>query len=384
MRDAANAGDSVAGPLHDALETVAARDRSRWTGAQRFAAVADLLAARERLDAVILAVAAEWDRNRSWELDGARSPVAWLAHHAPITRQEASSLVRTTRHVCAHPATAKALDAGDICAAHVTVAAHAAAHRGERYGEHETVILDAARDLSVAGFRQVMAYWRACADDAAGVVPTDDDADYLAVTTTFRGIGHLDGRLGPVAAQTLMDRLDALVPPDPAHGPRPPRSLAQRRAAALMRLVHGEEPPATTVDIIVDHETFAGRPPEDPMRGCCELVGHGPIAPVLARALACDAAIGRVVMRGPSEVLDVGRRTRLVTPALRRTLAARDRTCVEPGCDVPGHWCDAHHIVPWERHGPTSADNLELRCRTHHLAAHRRLGPEPHRVRRRE
>ena len=127
-------------------------------------------------------------------------------------------------------------------------------------------------------------------------------------------------------------------------GPRPPRTLAQRRADALMRLVAGDRAAQIAIDIIVDVDTFAGRPPTDPTRGCCEIVGTGPMSPELVRTLACDCAIGRVLMRGASEVLDLGRRTRLITPALRRTLA-RDRTCVEPGCDIPAQWCDGHHIL---------------------------------------
>ncbi len=83
-----------------------------------------------------------------------------------------------------------------------------------------------------------------------------------------------------------MDRLDALEPPDPTDGPRPPRTLAQRRAAALMRLVGGEEPPKVNIDVLIDVETLAGRPPADPTQGCCELVGLGPISPTLVTTLA--------------------------------------------------------------------------------------------------
>ena len=343
-----------------------------------------LFALRERLDAVILARTGVWDRDRLWELDGARSAVSWLSHRVALTRQEAASVVRTARHVRAFAKTAKALDAGDISVSHVTVAAQAAKHHRERYREHEDVILDVARALDPSGFREVMAYWRACAVDHDPATPPDpdgDDGNYLDITKTFGGIAHLDGRFDPVAAKTLMDRLDALEPPDAADGPHPPRTLGQRRAAALMRLVHGETPPATNIDLLSDPHTFAHRPPADPRQGCCELVGYGPVSPTLVRTLACDAAIGRIVMRGDSEVLDVGRRTRLITPALRRSLAARDRTCVEPGCDIPAHWCDAHHIIPWQAHGPTSLDNLELRCRRHHLATHQHLEHE-HRKRR--
>jgi hypothetical protein len=273
--------------------------------------------------------------------------------------------VRTARHVRTFDQTAKALDVGDITATHATVAARAAKHREDQYRTDEPVILDCARDLDPTGFRSVMAYWRACADDAQPC-PSDPepDRDYLDITTTFGGTGHLDGRFDPTGTRTITACLDALEPPDGV------RTLSQRRAAALLRLVTGDHAPATTIDLIADIDTFAGRPPADPRHGCCDLTGGGPVSPTLVRTLACDAAIGRIIMRGGSEVLDVGRRTRLVTPALRRALHLRDKGCVEPGCDIPAHWCDAHHIVPWQHHGPTSLDNLELRCRHHHLATH--------------
>ena len=46
---------------------------------------------------------------------------------------------------------------------------------------------------------------------------------------------------------------------------------------------------------------------------------------------------------------------------------------------LSGHWsrildqpppvCEAHHLTPWARGGPTSLDNLTLLCRFHHLIA---------------
>ena len=68
-----------------AVETVAGFDRSGWSGAARSAELVELLAARERLDAVILAVAGAWDTEQAWALDGALSPVAWRAHRCPLT-----------------------------------------------------------------------------------------------------------------------------------------------------------------------------------------------------------------------------------------------------------------------------------------------------------
>jgi hypothetical protein len=50
----------------------------------------------------------------------------------------------------------------------------------------------------------------------------------------------------------------------------------------------------------------------------------------------------RVVMAGPSEPLDVGRRTAVIPPDMRRAVIVRDRHCGFPGCDRPHRWWDSH------------------------------------------
>ena len=188
----------------------------------------------------------------------------------------------------------------------------------------------------------------------------------------FDGVGHLDGRLDAVSTATLIRVLDRMEPPDGFDGVTAPRTLAQRRADALARLASSERPPPVNIDITVDIDTLAGRPSLDLEHGCCEIAGYGPVSPAIAAMLACDAAIGRTMMKGDSEVLDVGRRTRMLNRAQRRALNIRDGGCVEPGCTAPAEWCDAHHIVHWTAHGPTTLANLELRCRRHHILQHQR------------
>ena len=95
----------------------------------------------------------------------------------------------------------------------------------------------------------------------------------------------------------------------------------------------------------------------------------GPYVPAgTSRRLACDAAT--VVMRHARNgtVLDVGRKTRTVPPALRRALTARDHRCRFPGCSAKH--CDAHHVRHWARGGATKLDNLVLLCRRHRRAVH--------------
>jgi hypothetical protein len=67
-------------------------------------------------------------------------------------------------------------------------------------------------------------------------------------------------------------------------------------------------------------------------------------------------------------VLDVGRKTRTIPPAIRRALLARDSGCQFPGCTA--RRCDGHHIRHWADGGPTTLHNLALLCRRHHRAVH--------------
>lgn len=101
-----------------------------------------------------------------------------------------------------------------------------------------------------------------------------------------------------------------------------------------------------------------------------ELDHAGPVDPGTARRLACDASVLRVVLSGRSEPLDVGRKTPVVPPAIRRAVIVRDRQCRFPGCDRPHAWCEAHHILHWADGGATALQNLLLLCRRHHRKVH--------------
>ncbi|MEV6269311.1 DUF222 domain-containing protein [Kribbella sp. NPDC051936] len=95
----------------------------------------------------------------------------------------------------------------------------------------------------------------------------------------------------------------------------------------------------------------------------------GGLSAATIRRLACDANIIPLVLGSNSEPLDVGRRVRLVTGAMRRALDARDRGCVV--CGAPPIMCDAHHLISWIDGGDTKVSNLALLCRRHHTDLHR-------------
>src|SRR4051812_35941549 len=108
------------------------------------------------------------------------------------------------------------------------------------------------------------------------------------------------------------------------------------------------------------------------------------LPPEVLRRLACDAEVTPAVLGSHSEVLDVGRLHRLVTPAIWTALVIRDRHCTFPGCTRPPLMCHAHHLRHRTNGGATSLDNLALLCGHHHRVIHHtpwqiRLNPEDRR-----
>jgi hypothetical protein len=87
------------------------------------------------------------------------------------------------------------------------------------------------------------------------------------------------------------------------------------------------------------------------------------------KRLACDGSVVTVVEGERGEPLDVGRKQRVVSTALRRALYARDRGCTFPGCQRR-RYLDAHHLHHWADGGETNPDNLTLLCTYHHRLLH--------------
>ena len=92
-------------------------------------------------------------------------------------------------------------------------------------------------------------------------------------------------------------------------------------------------------------------------------------APETVRRLCCDAAVVRILESGDGEPLDVGRKTRVIPPSIRRALKRRDGGCRFPGC-TNTKFVDGHHIIHWADGGPTCLDNLVSLCRFHHRLVH--------------
>ncbi|MEO7350655.1 MAG: DUF222 domain-containing protein, partial [Marmoricola sp.] len=102
--------------------------------------------------------------------------------------------------------------------------------------------------------------------------------------------------------------------------------------------------------------------------GPCDKLTAGEV-----RRLACTAQIIPGVLGGKSEVLDLGRSSRLFKPAQRKAMIIRDRECRAEGCTIPAAWCEAHHWgTPWARGGLTDLKDGVLLCSWHHHRVHDR------------
>ena len=87
------------------------------------------------------------------------------------------------------------------------------------------------------------------------------------------------------------------------------------------------------------------------------------------RRLCCDGSITTIIENSKGEPLNVGRKMRVVTTAIRRALWARDKGCAFPGCSHT-RFVDAHHIKHWADGGETSVENMVLLCTSHHKLVH--------------
>ena len=177
------------------------------------------------------------------------------------------------------------------------------------------------------------------------------------------GCDHADGH----AERSNLAERDATGRSDRLAGYRTPD---QRRADALLALVAAHQRARRAPRVAGDRPRIVVNMREADLRERAEQAGllasGGQISAGELRRVCCDADRTPVVLGTASELRDVGRTTRLVTPALRRALSVRDRGCVFPHCDAADERCDAHHVQPWWDGGTTSLGNLVLACPYHH------------------
>ena len=386
------AGSALAGVSETPLWSIA--------DAQLLTLVDDAHALVAQAEALALRVLAEVDSRQLPAQAGAPSTKAWLRRRRQLSPGRAKRDVDVARALDGRlPATATALSAGVLSAEHaaaiVDVLSRAPRSAGAAYkADAEALLLENAGLYDPIELRQLGIHiWAVLDPDSADAeegrrleaqearafarrrlsMPTDGDGGVFLY-------GHLDAE-GGVMVRTALDPLASPLPAT-AEGPDR-RSATQRYAEALVELCrralrsadlpdNGGEPPQLVITVPADSiaETAgssgsAATPPR-----IARLDDGGLLSATAARRIGCDATLSAALLSETGVPLDMGRRRRLFTAALRRALVLRDGGCAFPGCDRPPRWCDGHHIKSWADGGSTSLANGVLLCGYHHRLIH--------------
>jgi hypothetical protein len=238
----------------------------------------------------------------------------------------------------------------------------------------------APRELRVIGRRilEVVAPEIGEQHEAQQLAKEEDRADRRTSLTSTRlgdGTTRITLHLPDTVAARLHTYLEAFTSPrHPGTGQADRIPVDRRRGQAFCDLLEALDPrrvpvhggDATTLIVTVSLEDLRRD------LGVAQIGPSDRLSAGEARRLACTASIIPAVLGGRSEVLDLGRSSRLFKPAQRKAMILRDRECRAQGCTVPAMWCEvAHHWGrPWARGGRTDLKDGMLLCSWHHHRVH--------------
>ena len=405
--------NAVVESIRASLKSVADVNPTFMGADDKAAALRSLVAAETQLVELRLRVLVSADDVAGAE--GFRSAAAWLSHHTRMRRGDAAAdLSLATALDGERPVLAAAVREGRVNVAQARVIAGALAELPTRVGveviaKAEAHLVDLADDhdpsaLAKLGRRILEVIdpdrfeeeearkladaekhaaerqrlrMRALGDGTTRITAIVPDATAARLATYLHAFTN--PRLADGAVRTRADEAGQSDTEKPQFGGPlamlgRPRQLAEAFAQLLEALdpkrlpVHGGDATNVTVAIALADlkndlgvATLDNGTPGD---------GYDTITAAQARRLACTARIIPAVLGADSEVLDLGRGQRLFSKAQRRALLLRDTTCRAEGCDIPGTWSEAHHLVPWSQGGASDLNNAALLCSKHHHRAH--------------
>ena len=331
------------------------------------AALVQVLALRDRLDARIAEAVGAFDAAGLWDLDAATSMTAWLRASAGMTSRSAGRLSLLARRLHKLPTTSAAFRDGSLSGGQVAaIVAQLDDDTVLLFADHEDELVPYLAPLTVAGVARAMAAWKERAKPEPAEPAEPERSLHLSRTLDDRYV--LDGSLDPDGGSTVAAALRTATTDDGDAA----RTPATRRADALVDICRffldhqqsktgGRHRPH--VNVVVDLEALelgqGGRVVDGP-----------PLDGATVSKMMCDCALHRVVTAGRSAVIDYGVATRTISAPLWSALVIRDEHCRFPGCDRPSPWCEGHHVVWVTNHGTTELANLVLLCARHHHRLH--------------
>ena len=350
------------------------------------------LSARVRgwVDAIDVAVARRVASGATAGVDA--SPAEVLGRCGRRSRKDAKAAADRAAVCDQLPSFEDALADGAVSAGHVDVLANATRHLDDA-ARSELAALEA--DLLAAACRDTIAEFDKDCRDLARLLAGDGgvgELDRQKANSTVRrwidkitGMWHLHAEVDPETGAKLWTAIDTQLDTVKQRDGNTEIPLERLTVTALVEVVgavpagNGERR-VPEVCVHVDLPTLV-----DGLhtRSICETSNGVPLPVDTVRRLCCEAHIIPVVLGADGEALAVGREQRVANRAQRRALRAMYRTCAHPHCDVTFDHCQIHHVIPWERFGPSDLENLLPLCSKHHHLVHEgqwRLSLKPDRT----
>ena len=324
-------------------------------------------AGQARMRAVEMAAIAEKRRRKSHLGDGYRSIVDWVAARADVSQQTARRLCWTASRIEEAPEVAKALSEGEITFDRAEQVARLPESHRENHAGYDISQLrrQVARSRRLSPKRE-----KKTANGYINFQPSLDE-------TTESIWGELSGIDSRLVRKAIDQRSDEIMDSEMK------LAVSERRALALVAICQdslyeepesGESPPAG-VTVMVDARTAAETKGES---GVAVLAGPQ-IGRKALEGILCNSIVEVFGVAEDGQPLNLGRKSRTVSPALRRFVLDRDMGCTVEGCSST-YRLEVHHTVPWSEGGATDADDLVGVCWFHHHVAIHRLGFTIYRV----
>jgi hypothetical protein len=341
---------------------------------------ADMLEVSRCLDLIQIKfseMAAAFAETDQYDAEGYLSPIQWIRHNCHLTSGAAAGRVAVGRQIAKLPESTEAMAGGEIGFAHLSLIAQEATALEESGSDtqfNETLLLKKARDFTVGRFRNFCHHHRHANDPAGYAADQAESAQSrtLSLSTGEGGMLWIRGVLDPEGGAVLRTALEPLAK---RNGKGDDRKLDHRLADGLVEMANhamdkGTLPQRSNqrphLQVTATFETlkqYVGSP-------AANLEFSLPISSVSAVRLACDCNLTRILLNSDSQVIDVGRSKRVISPSQKRALNVRDKGCRWPGCDRPATYTSGHHLVHWIKGGSTDLPNLVLLCHRHHWLVH--------------
>src|SRR6266513_1332921 len=313
-----------------------------------------LSAVIDRLQGTLCSVVSR-AKKRGDHLLAGQSACTWVSTQCQMSKTTAADRLCVGEQLGNLPRVAEALSSGQIGYQAAAVICHLSDQVGEKrqYIDQEHWI-GYARRFSLKDLRYLTYVARVRWDCEGFERQTEEDYELrsLHISETAGGMYRLDAWLDPVGGAAIKAAIESLSKP---LGAADQRSAKQRRADALVEAMHhamsvGTLPRRNGVRPHISVNTTIEGLQGELGAAASHLESGMPISSQTVQRLACDGTLHRI-LKADSQVIDVGRATRAVSPSQWRALKARHRTCSAPGCDRPLNWTSPHHIEFWARGG---------------------------------